>query len=963
MFRQLYRILGMGILKPFCRSAGRTLCLTIAGAAAFCHGAESHGGRTWLLDVGGCGEGDEMYLIEVLQGLVNRDRPRLFLNHSSPFCAGAGNVFARFLEREKGIAFTRCHGLAEAIAMFAKEKRADGSPLIRGLVRYGTPDSRWYMRWIAANLAAQEDLLPVTDELLKGGGPLLGHRDRWFSTDSEMRGWAEFFATATPTSSGLRITAGEDAYRCAHMESYRNRWVELDLDATPRLEVTVTDVAPGSRWGVVVDLGSTIDTFANPQGTVVTRDRTDTGTFVFDLKASGHFDPSSGRASIKLCAMTPKGSFTVKSVRLLRSDGSLPSAPTQSPGSSWAQGLPMIHDLLDERSFPDVKNEESACAWALREQLPRCTKDEVLFIQGHTLNALDRAVAKKAFAFYQPLTPYADAFPNLDVILGQLKPPALVSGWLKDEPYYIRKVGSFGHRQAWLCENLSFWQHIAADAKVRLPQVRAQASLKKSIYVNFSGASGDVVLQPSGLMSHLWQDPARGTVPVTWGLNPCLAQLAPAMVEYFARTASPRDSFWAGPSGSGYTSPDAMTSSELAAYAAVTRRDMQQCGLSPAIDLWDSNVALQFDRINRAFTTPAAEMPIGLFTPCVWNDPRNKLNYWMDDGTPVIFPDRSLFSLWEEPLSGIDCASETAMARDIARRIIGVADRVAESPFFLTLNIRWSARVLALVAAQLPPERFTVVGMPDFIALAQEAGSFAVNAPVVGTAGGGPAAIDLMLRNPGTATLQAGRISWHLPEGWRASEDSWSYANVSPHAVESKRITLTAPAGFTSGEAIIRFADTRVPAVERRVVLSGYARSRLITAGRSVDGWMCSGGAQIGMDEGRATIKPAVIAKDFWKKKAPEQNGQVRLALGKIDMERNPVLEIDLADNCGKTRILVDDGSKAVQVVETDIPGRTIIDLRAKTAWRGDQDLAVLIAPGVTWGYHVRLGSIAVHER
>lgn len=142
------------------------LWLAIAGGAAFCQGQEQPAGHAWLLDVAGCGDGEEMYLIGVLQGLVNRDLPRLFLNHSSAQCVGAGNVFARFLAREKGITFTTCHSLAEAIAMFAKEKRADGSPLIRGLVRYATPDNRQYMRWIAANLAAQEDLLPVTEDLL-----------------------------------------------------------------------------------------------------------------------------------------------------------------------------------------------------------------------------------------------------------------------------------------------------------------------------------------------------------------------------------------------------------------------------------------------------------------------------------------------------------------------------------------------------------------------------------------------------------------------------------------------------------------------------------------------------------------------------------------------------------------------------------------------------------------------------
>lgn len=56
-------------------------------------------------------------------------------------------------------------------------------------------------------------------------------------------------------------------------------------------------------------------------------------------------------------------------------------------------------------------------------------------------------------------------------------------------------------------------------------------------------------------MPDLWDDPARGTVPLGWAFNPNLAdRFAPGMA-YARKTATPNDSFVAGDSGAGYLNP------------------------------------------------------------------------------------------------------------------------------------------------------------------------------------------------------------------------------------------------------------------------------------------------------------------------------------------------------------------------------------------------------------------------
>ena len=40
-----------------------------------------------------------------------------------------------------------------------------------------------------------------------------------------------------------------------------------------------------------------------------------------------------------------------------------------------------------------------------------------------------------------------------------------------------------------------------------------------------------------------WNDPARGKIPLAWGINPSLLETYPDLIAYFYETASPADTF------------------------------------------------------------------------------------------------------------------------------------------------------------------------------------------------------------------------------------------------------------------------------------------------------------------------------------------------------------------------------------------------------------------------------------
>ena len=53
----------------------------------------------------------------------------------------------------------------------------------------------------------------------------------------------------------------------------------------------------------------------------------------------------------------------------------------------------------------------------------------------------------------------------------------------------------------------------------------------------------------------MWQDPARGTVPINWSLGPGIFDLAPPIARYYYEQATPKDCLYMALSGAGYCHP------------------------------------------------------------------------------------------------------------------------------------------------------------------------------------------------------------------------------------------------------------------------------------------------------------------------------------------------------------------------------------------------------------------------
>lgn len=115
-----------------------------------------------------------------------------------------------------------------------------------------------------------------------------------------------------------------------------------------------------------------------------------------------------------------------------------------------------------------------------------------------------------------------------------------------------------------------------------------QPTLQPKVYISFTMSEGDNLQYVQERMIQHWRDPQRGSIPIGWPMAPMLSQAAPAMWDYYVRTASANDEFLAGPSGLGYCYPSKWPRQQLAAYLIQTGQAMQRMQLR-LLEVLDSN--------------------------------------------------------------------------------------------------------------------------------------------------------------------------------------------------------------------------------------------------------------------------------------------------------------------------------------------------------------------------------------
>ncbi len=195
--------------------------------------------------------------------------------------------------------------------------------------------------------------------------------------------------------------------------------------------------------------------------------------------------------------------------------------------------------------------------------------------------------------------------------------------------------------------NASFWQHFPLKEEypqewVTRDELKQRGYLDRNGKVNrnlkyilFYVGDYDAAAWIYQKMPKLWEDPARGTVPLMWCINPNLARRAPMVMDYLRRSAFGADYFAAGDNGAGYLNPGELETprkisglpSGVEAWAEHNKPFYKQWGLSVTGFIIDGYSSMMSENLLKAYAT---------FSPNGIVPQKTHTRAFLVDGMPVM---------------------------------------------------------------------------------------------------------------------------------------------------------------------------------------------------------------------------------------------------------------------------------------------------------------------------------------
>jgi hypothetical protein len=222
-------------------------------------------------------------------------------------------------------------------------------------------------------------------------------------------------------------------------------------------------------------------------------------------------------------------------------------------------------------------------------------------------------VATRTFVYWldsrlplpDPSLDWASERTLMQQMLQALPPGATHLGWFIDEPSGVCLASEAAKAvlATDLFTNLEVWTGVQAAAahtkQASTASAKQVTSPEPKVYVSFTISDGDNLQYSQHRMLSLWQDVARGSLPIGWTISPVLQQAAPGMAAYYTYTATTNDEFIAGPSGAGYMFPSRWPVEHLPAFLQRTGQLMQAMNLA-LLEVLDANF---FQRVGLSFLT------------------------------------------------------------------------------------------------------------------------------------------------------------------------------------------------------------------------------------------------------------------------------------------------------------------------------------------------------------------------
>lgn len=345
----------------------------------------------------------------------------------------------------------------------------------------------------------------------------------------------------------------------------------------------------------------------------------------------------------------------------------------------------------------------------------------------------DYAVANKAMVFWlQPHTPQERAL--FEEILSQVEPGTPYLGWFPDDVAgefsgveLVSRYGVYVLAADWF-NNLTVFSgthtrthtetHTGAHAEAHIGTHagskvsgdeqaapsggrRETPQLENKIYVTLVYSEGDNLQYNQHRMRILWDDPNRGRVPLNWTSSPLLLDAAPAILDYYRETATQNDLIIAGPSGGGYFYPNVWPVDSFAEFLISTRPYLEGSGMT---------IPYVLNRINER-NVPLSEHVAAAYADEY--DPPGLFLSWENQTYSFVVADRLPVSV----IRGIGSFEEGRSALAEAR-----AGWDGQSPMFVALGLlAWSITPTdAYIMSRSLGDEFEIVLADEYFALLRQ---------------------------------------------------------------------------------------------------------------------------------------------------------------------------------------------------------------------------------------------------
>ncbi|NOX65416.1 MAG: hypothetical protein GXO85_06350 [Chlorobi bacterium] len=241
-----------------------------------------------------------------------------------------------------------------------------------------------------------------------------------------------------------------------------------------------------------------------------------------------------------------------------------------------------------------------AYEWAFENLFPRCSKHVIANYcvdypySGHYIDR-DFTVANKSFIIdLSAALRQRREYRLMDKIYAKMETPGGVWGWHDTRDHEHWAVERASRKGLYtICSGMpNMSVHGGIKPKdIRFPKQKESPrkdnkAEKNKIYIAFIMSDGDAFWVIENQQNRNWGLEKERNFPVSWGFQPLLADVAPAVYKYYINNQKPNDYMFCGPAGAGYTytyqHPDPRK------FLRMSKQYMERCDLNiPYITNWN----------------------------------------------------------------------------------------------------------------------------------------------------------------------------------------------------------------------------------------------------------------------------------------------------------------------------------------------------------------------------------------